>query len=265
MFEDYLPTLRVAAFVGFFAIFAALEWRYPRRQRRTLRRKRWVANLGLAGSGVLVLRVLIPAGAAGIAVVAAEHHLGLLAWLEAPMWLNVIVGVVILDLAIYAQHVAMHRWTPLWRLHRVHHADVDLDVSSGVRFHPGEILFSFAYKLVFITLLGVAWQAVIVFEILLNASAMFNHANWKIPQPIDLWLRTIIVTPDLHRVHHSTALAEQQRNYGFFLSVWDRVFRTLQNQPHGNHANMDLGLGSVAEKESSSLASSLLLPIKSIR
>ncbi len=259
---DTTTALRIGLFVGFFALFAALEAIWPRRQRSLSRWLRWPTHFGLSVLGSLLLKVLLPIGAAGFSATIATKQLGLLNVVTLPTWVEIAAAVLLLDLAIYAQHIAFHRIGWLWRLHRVHHADTDLDASSGFRFHPGEILLSFGFKLVLILVFGIHWFAVILFEILLNGSAIFNHANFRIAQSADRHLRRLIVTPDMHRVHHSTDGAEQQRNFGFCLSLWDKIFRTYQAQPEAGHKDMEIGLKEVPSLDAARFTSVILMPFR---
>jgi len=189
-----------------------------------------------------VLRLLFPAAAVGMAYSVGEINWGLFNWLSLPAWLEVLVAVLLLDLAIYLQHLLMHRLPLLWRLHRVHHADLDIDLTTGSRFHTIEIVFSMLVKWLVILLLGPALLAVLIFEILLNGMAMFNHANARLPLGLDKKLRYLLVTPDMHRVHHSILRPETNSNYGFNLSLWDRFFRTYIDQPEKGHDEMTIGI-----------------------
>jgi len=231
--------------VFFAAIFVAMliwELLAPRRVLSVSKMKRWVNNLGLLLLNSLVLRLLFPAAAVGIAYSVADMGWGLFNWLSLPYWIEVVVAVLLLDLAIYLQHLMMHQVPLLWRLHRVHHADLDIDLTTGSRFHTIEILFSMLIKWGVIALLGPALFAVLVFEILLNGMALFNHANVWLPRNADRWLRSLLVTPDMHRVHHSILRAETNSNYGFNLSLWDRAFGTYVDQPQNGHQAMTIGI-----------------------
>ena len=235
--------LRIGAFTGFFLAFALFEALAPRRRRRLTRWARWPNNVGLLFAGTLVVRVVFPVLAVGAASVAALNGWGLLNQFALPVWAAFLVSMVLLDLAIYVQHRVFHAIPVLWRLHRVHHADTDLDVTTGVRFHPLELGLSMAFKLVIVALLGAPAVAVVVFEILINASSLFEHANLRLPRGVDRAVRLVIVTPDMHRVHHSTRREETDSNFGFNLSVWDRVFGTYRAQPREGHDGMSIGLG----------------------
>lgn len=235
-------SLRLGAFVGVLAVMALWEHVAPRRPLSASRWQRWSSNLGLVAIDALVLRLLRPIAAVGAAVVAAEQGWGLFNVLSVPFWIAVAASILVLDLVIYGQHVVFHKVPMLWRLHRVHHTDVDLDATSGVRFHPLEIVLSLLIKMGVIVALGAPAVAVIVFEVLLNATAMFNHANVRLPGAVDRVLRTLIVTPDMHRVHHSVHRDETDSNYGFNLSLWDRLFGTYRDQPRDGHLGMTIGI-----------------------
>ncbi|WP_374440236.1 sterol desaturase family protein [Stella sp.] len=241
MLTDAEAWMRPAAFVLVLALLAAAEVLRPRRTRTLPRRRRWPANLGILAIDAALLRLLLPAAAIGAAVAAERHGFGLLNATALPAWIAVPVAVVALDLVIWAQHVLFHRIPVLWRLHRVHHADRDLDVTTGLRFHPLEILASMAIKMAAVALLGAPAAAVVLFELLLNAAAMFNHANLALPAGLDRRLRRFLVTPDMHRVHHSVHRDETDRNFGFALSWWDRVFGTYRDRPRDGHAGMAIG------------------------
>ncbi len=234
--------LRLGAFFGVFAAMALWEVRAPRRQRLFPRRVRWVANLGLVAFNSVVVRLLFPVAAVAFAAIAAERGWGLLNAFDLPSWLAIAVSLLALDLAIYFQHVMFHAVPLLWRLHRVHHADPDFDVTTGARFHPIEIVLSMLIKLAAIAVLGAPAVAVLAFEILLNACAMFNHGNVRLPEGIDRALRRLVVTPDMHRIHHSMAMVEANSNYGFNLSWWDRLFGTYRAEASLPQERMAIGV-----------------------
>ena len=240
------PAIRLAFFLGVFAIVAVCEALAPRRARTLPRRARWPNNVGIVVLNTLVLyavlRVVFPAAAVGVALAAEARGWGLLNAVGAPIWLAVPLAVVLLDLAIYLQHVMVHAVPALWRLHRMHHADLDFDVTTGTRFHPLEILLSMLIKLTVVAALGPPAVAVLIFEVLLNASSMFNHGNLAIPRRVDRVLRWLVVTPDMHRVHHSVVVAETNSNFGFTLPWWDRLFGTYRAQPAAGHAAMTIGI-----------------------
>jgi sterol desaturase/sphingolipid hydroxylase (fatty acid hydroxylase superfamily) len=234
--------VRLGFFVGVLALMAALELLLPRRELTVQRPLRWASNLGLVALNTLAVRLLIPLGAVGLAAVAQERGWGLFNNLGLPGWLSVLASVVALDLAIYLQHVLFHAVPLFWRLHMVHHADLDFDVTTGLRFHTLEILLSMGLKMATVVLLGAPPVAVLLFEILLNATSMFNHANVRLPRWLDGALRVVLVTPDMHRVHHSVRVRETNSNFGFNLPWWDFLFGTYKPQPDAGHERMTIGL-----------------------
>jgi sterol desaturase/sphingolipid hydroxylase (fatty acid hydroxylase superfamily) len=235
-------TIRLAAFAGVFAVMAAWELFAPRRPWAVGRVKRWPANLGILVVDAVAVRLIIPTAAVGVALLAADRGLGLFHWAGSPSWLAGFLGFVVLDLVIYGQHVVFHHVPWLWRLHRVHHADLDIDVTTGVRFHPVEILLSLLIKIATVALFGIPAVAVVAFEVVLNATSMFNHSNAALPSWLDRLVRLIVVTPDMHRVHHSAVRAETDSNFGFNLPWWDRLFRTYRAEPASGHLGMTVGL-----------------------
>ena len=236
------PAIRLGAFVGVFALMAAWEVVAPRRARLHTRMARWSANLGLVAFNTVLLRLLLPVAAVGFATLAAQRGWGLLNNIELPAWLALVLAVAAMDFAIWLQHVMVHAVPVLWRLHQVHHADPDYDLSTGARFHPIEIILSMLIKFAVIAVLGAPAAAVLVFEVLLNATAMFNHGNVRLPAALDGALRLLLVTPDMHRVHHSTDHAEANSNFGFNLSLWDRLFGTYRAQARLPQERMEIGV-----------------------
>ncbi len=234
----------------------------PRRARHYSRRLRWTGNLGIVFIDTLLLRVLFPVAAVGMAGLAAERGWGVLNLVDLPFWFGFVVSLLVLDLAIWAQHVMFHYVPILWRFHRMHHSDLDIDVTTGVRFHPVEIVISMLIKFGVIALLGPPAVAVIVFEIALNATAMFNHANFKLPQAMDRIVRLLLVTPDMHRVHHSVDKCETNSNFGFNLPWWDRLFGTYRGQPVAGHTGMMIGLEVFRSREDLRLDRMLVQPFK---
>jgi sterol desaturase/sphingolipid hydroxylase (fatty acid hydroxylase superfamily) len=222
--------LRLASAALIFSAMAAWEWRAPRRK-LALGRTRWTGNLAILLLDILVVRLLVPTAAVGMALLAAERGWGVLNVLHVPFWPAAVVSVVALDLVIYAQHVVFHHVPWLWRVHRMHHADVEIDVTTGLRFHPIEILLSLAIKMAAVLALGASAAAVVVFEVLLNATAMFNHSNVRLPPRLDRAARFFIVTPQMHEVHHSAERRETDSNFGFNLPWWDRLFGTYREKP----------------------------------
>jgi sterol desaturase/sphingolipid hydroxylase (fatty acid hydroxylase superfamily) len=240
--QSHEAIIRLTCFVGIFALMAVWESRAPRRARLLSRWQRWTSNLALVGLNTLVLRFLFPAAAVGMALFANAQGWGLLNAIALPGWIEVFVALVVLDFAIWAQHVFFHAVPTLWRLHRVHHADLDYDLTTGARFHPIEIVLSMLIKFAAIAALGPSVVAVILFEVILNGMAMFNHANVRLPLAIDRALRWVVVTPDMHRVHHSIEDDETNSNFGFNLSVWDRLLGTYRDQPRAGHEGMTIGI-----------------------
>ncbi len=240
--SSHASAIRLGSFLGVFALMALWEMLSPRRPRSTSRRARWTGNLELLVLNSLLLRLIFPAAAVGAAVFATAHGWGLLGLAHLSTALTVVIAVVALDLTIYLQHVMLHAVPMLWRLHRVHHADLDLDVTTGLRFHPLEILLSLLIKLAAIVLLGAPAVSVVIFEVLLNATSMFNHGNVRLPAAADRLLRWLIVTPDMHRVHHSIEDDETNSNFGFNLPWWDRLFGTYRPQPRAGHDAVTLGI-----------------------
>ena len=237
--------LRLAVFITLFVLFALIESYWPRRTRVHSRLSRWPTNWALTAINTLTLRALafgLPLLAVGAAIDASQAGLGLFNQLNWPVWIEITICILMLDFFIWGQHLITHKVPLLWRLHRVHHADVDMDVTTAIRFHPVEIALSMILKIGLVYLIGPAAWAVIIFEVLLNGTALFNHANINIPKPIDTVLRKVIVTPDMHRIHHSKNRLEHDTNYGFALSIWDRIFGTYKDLPIDGHKEMDLGL-----------------------
>jgi len=237
--------IRLGVFLGLFALLALAEALAPKRARRQARRGRWVTNWAFTITNFIVLRGLalaLPLLAVGAAIDAETAGWGLFNKLSLPGWIEVTAAILILDFAIWLQHLITHKVPALWRLHRVHHADVDMDVTTAIRFHPIEIGLSMLLKIGLVYLLGPAAIAVILFEIILNGTAMFNHANLRLPLWLDAAVRRVLVTPDMHRVHHSVHRHEHDSNYGFALSIWDRLFGTYISQPDAGHDEMTVGL-----------------------
>ena len=258
---QYEPWIRLGAFGAVFLAMALAERWAPRRRACTPGAPRWRANLGLVVVDSALLRVLHAASGVGAALAAEAQGWGVLNALPAfPHALAAPAAVVVLDLAIYAQHVLLHAVPLLWRFHRVHHSDRDFDVSTGVRFHPVEILLSVLYKMAVVALLGLPAVAVLAFEVLLNATSLFNHGNVFLPPGVDRVLRAFLVTPDMHRIHHSPLRVETDSNYGFNLPWWDRLFGTYRDQPAAGHDAMAIGLDDVRQPERWPLLGLLAMP-----
>ncbi len=263
--DQYEGAIRLGVFAGALALMIALEAAFPRKSRVSSRSRRWLTNGAFVLVDAVALRLAMPVLAVGMAAIAERNGWGLFNMLAAPSWAEIALAFVLLDMLIYAQHVATHRIPLLWRFHKVHHADRDIDATTGVRFHPVEIVLSMAYKLVCVAALGAPVLAVFAFEVVLNAAALFNHANLRLPDRVDRALRRLVVTPDMHRVHHSVYARETDSNYGFFLSVWDYLFRTYTAQPRDGHDAMTIGLGEHQDDGPGRLGWSLWLPFRRIR
>jgi len=254
-------TIRLGMFFGIFAVMAIWELLAPRRVLTQSKPARWLNNIALVILNTVVVRIVFPAAAVGVAAWATTQHWGLFNYTDTPTWLAIIVSVVLLDGLIYFQHVMFHAIPAFWRLHRVHHADMDFDVTTGARFHTLEILLSMLIKFAAIILLGPPVVAVVIFEVVLNASSMFNHSNVRLPLRLDRLLRVFIVTPDMHRVHHSHRDHETNSNFGFSLSLWDRLFGTYRAQPVDGHENMVIGIDTFRDsKQCIPLHRLLLMP-----
>src|SRR3989339_1675027 len=261
--QAYEPVIRLSAFLGIFTIMALWEIAAPRRKRAFSRLTRWPNNLGIVVFNTVVLRVLFPPAAIGVALAAEANGWGLFNVFALPEWLAVVLAVMIMDFAIYLQHVLVHAVPALWRLHRMHHADLDYDVTTGARFHPIEIVISMGLKLMVVGALGAPALAVLIFEVVLNATAMFNHGNVRIPVGLDHVLRWIVVTPDMHRVHHSVIPQETNSNFGFNLPWWDRLFGTYTAQPKAGQLGMTIGIhGHTDPREVARLDGMLLMPFR---
>ena len=256
--------IRLGFFLGVLVLVALWELARPRRRLNYPRWLRWYANLGLAALNTALVWLLVPLVPVALAVIAENRGWGLLNLVELPFWFEVLLAVVVLDFAIYLQHVLFHAVPALWRLHRMHHADLDFDVTTGARFHPVEILVSLAIKLAAVALIGAPAAAVLIFEILLNATSMFNHGNLRMPAWLDRMLRWIVVTPDMHRVHHSDIPAETDSNFGFNLPWWDRLFGTYRAQPRLGHEGMTIGLDRFRQREDLHLHRMLLQPFRRV-
>ena len=257
---EHESTIRLGFFFGIFAVMACWELVTPCRSLTASKAQRWASNLLIVAINTLTVRLLFPTAAVGMALLATEQGWGILNNVALPQGLEVILAVVALDFAIYLQHVLFHAVPALWRLHMVHHSDVDIDVTTGARFHPVEIVLSILIKFAVILVLGPSATAVIAFEVLLNGAAMFNHSNIRIPPRIDRVLRLFIVTPDMHRVHHSVIKDETNSNFGFNLPWWDRLLGTYRVQPRLGHRHMVIGLRSFRDPAWLTLPRLLVLP-----
>lgn len=253
------PALRLGAFLGILALLLLAERLLPWRVARPLGARRWLSNIGLLAIGSVLVRLVVPAAAMGAAFWAQQRELGLFPVLGLPLWASIPITVVLLDLLIYFQHRLFHAVPALWRLHRVHHADTEMDATTGLRFHPVEILLSVFIKMGAAVALGAPPEGILLFEILLNASSMFEHAAITLPPRLDAALRRVIITPSLHRIHHSERREETDSNFGFNLSLWDQWFGTLRREHQGA---LRLGIGAYGQARDQRLDQLLLQPVR---
>jgi len=254
--------IRLAAFAGIFGLMTAWEILVPRRDQKLGRKTRWPGNIGIVILDTVLVRLVFPTTAIGLALVAEARGWGLFYALGLPTWVTVPLAVMALDLAIYLQHVLFHAVPTLWRLHRMHHADLELDATTGTRFHPIEIILSMGIKLGVVAALGAPAVAVLAFEVLLNVTSIFNHSNVRMPTWLDRGLRWIVVTPDMHRVHHSILALETNSNFGFNLPWWDRLFGTYRDQPAAGHLGMTIGIEQFREVAEQRLGRMLTQPFR---
>lgn len=259
------PIVRIGVFLGVFTLMAAWEATAPRRRLDHPKPRRWLTNWSIVLLDTMLVRLLFPLAAVGAALDAQAQGWGLFNALGAPFWLAFALTLLAMDFAIWAQHLISHKVPVLWRLHQVHHADPDIDVTTAVRFHPAEIALSMMLKIGLVYTLAAPAAAVIAFEVILNGMAMFNHANIRLSPRVDRWLRLVVVTPDMHRVHHSVHRHEHDANYGFNLSVWDRLFGVYIPQPEGGHEGMQIGLKPWRKGEPTRLGFALALPFRRLR
>jgi sterol desaturase/sphingolipid hydroxylase (fatty acid hydroxylase superfamily) len=263
VFVRYEPIIRLVCFAGIFAAVALGELAAPRRTLTTSKSARWFANIGIVVINAVALRIVFPVAAVGIAIVASERGWGLFNNIPIPYWLAVVLSVAFLDFVIYVQHVMFHAIPSLWRLHMMHHADMDIDLTTGSRFHPIEILLSMLIKMAMVMVIGAPAVGVILFEILLNGTAMFNHGNIFLPLGLDKVLRLFVVTPDMHRVHHSVLPFETNSNFGFNVPWWDRMMGTYRSQPRKGHEGMTIGLNQFRDPARLTLPRILAMPFVS--
>lgn len=254
--------IRLVSFLGVFLLVGLAEHRWPRRVLTVPKGQRWFCNGAVVAIDAVVARLTLPLMPAGVAEIARQNGWGLLNVLAVPLWLKIVTAILALDLVIYLQHRAFHRVPLFWRFHRMHHTDLDIDVSTGNRFHPLEILFSLVIKIGVVTALGAPVIAVVIFEVLLNATSLFNHGNLRIPAEIDRWLRLILVTPDMHRVHHSVIPRETDSNFSFNLPWWDRWLGTYREQPKDGHLGMTIGLKEFRDAGTLGIVYLLILPFR---
>lgn len=256
---DHEMAIRAGAFITMLVLMALAEILSPRR-RGIDRRRRWPTNLAMVVFGTVLIRLLVPLMAVEAALWAQSSGFGLFNLLDWPVWLVMVLSVLLLDLAVYAQHVAFHHVPALWQLHRMHHSDLSLDVTSGVRFHPLEFVLSMLIKVAMVAALGIPAVAVIVFEVILNVMSLFNHGNLRLPEGLDRFLRRFLVTPAFHFVHHSTRRSDHNRNYGFNLTWWDYLFGTYKARPDKGIEKMDVGLESWRAPEKLGAGALLIMP-----
>ena len=256
------PAIRLSCFLGIFVAVILWEFAAPRRKLSQPRWLRWYSNIGIVVLNTVAVRLLVPLVPVALAVTVEARGWGVLNLIDLPFWLTVVLSVVVLDFVIYLQHVMFHAVPALWRLHRMHHADLDFDVTTGARFHPVEIILSILLKFAAIAVIGPPAVAVVIFEVLLNGTSMFNHGNVRLPLALDRVLRWFVVTPDMHRVHHSEIPAETNSNFGFSLPYWDRLFGTYRDQPSLGHEGMTIGLDTFREAGDLHLHKMLVQPFK---
>ena len=252
--------IRLGSFFGVFAVMSVWEVLAPKRELTTSKAVRWISNLAITFINSLLLRFIFPILAIGVAYIGTEQGLGVLNKVEIPELLSGLIAIILLDLTIYAQHYAFHMLPHPWRLHMMHHTDMDIDVTTGARFHPIEILLSMCIKVSVVMIIGAPPWSVLIFEVLLSVTAMFNHSNVSIPVNIDRVLRLFIVTPDMHRVHHSVIIKETNSNYGFNFPWWDRLFGTYRAQPEKGHNDMKIGLANFRDPKKLTLPWMLAIP-----
>jgi len=260
---NHEPTIRLGAFFSIFAVMALWELAAPRRALTVSKRLRWFSNLGVVILNTVLARLILPMAPVVFATLAMKNGWGVFNLLDWNGWLELALAVIVMDFAIWLQHVMVHAIPLLWRLHRMHHADLDFDVTTGARFHPIEIILSLGIKFAVIALIGASPVAVLVFEVLLNATAMFNHSNVKLPLGLDAVLRLFVVTPDMHRVHHSIHVNETNSNFGFNLPWWDRLMGTYTAQPQDGHETMTIGLNQFRKARDERLDQMLIQPFRS--
>ena len=257
--------IRLSVALAIFLAMISWEAFSPRRSLPIERRSRWLINLGLAGFNMLMMRLTVGGVAYLTAMKATQQSFGLLNQFTSPLWFKILITLLFLDVAIYAQHVLAHQWQWLWRLHQVHHTDLEMDATTAVRFHPLEIMLSMAYKVLCIVLIGANPLAVIAFEVILNATATFNHSNVYISPRLEKWLRYVLITPDLHRIHHSVIPKETDSNYGFSLSCWDKLFKTFTPQSQSPQTEMAIGLATFRNKDDLNFLRLLILPFQALK
>ena len=263
LFFEYESYIRLGFFLGLFSLLTIWEISSPKRQLLQLRRLRWFSNIGLIVISSVLIRFILPTAAVGVALHVEQNNLGFLSYYDLSLMIKFLLAFILMDLAIYFQHVMFHALPMFWRFHRVHHSDLDCDITTGLRFHPFEMVISILFKFLIIISIGAPVLAVVVFEIILNAASMFTHSNIKIPSVIERIVRWFIVTPDMHRIHHSINENETNSNFGFFMSIWDRMFGTYIKDPEQGHINMKIGLQGFREAKWQNLRWLIYLPFVS--
>jgi sterol desaturase/sphingolipid hydroxylase (fatty acid hydroxylase superfamily) len=257
---EHEAAIRLGFFFGIFILVAIWELMSPRRVLKTSKAVRWASNMGVVAVDTLTVRLVFPIIGIHVAFAAQEKGFGLLNVIDMPEWMALIIGILVLDLVVYLQHLMFHSVPLIWRLHMMHHADIDIDVTTGLRFHPIEIILSMVIKMTAIAALGPSVFTVILFEIILNGTAMFNHGNIKLPLSLDRYLRLLVVTPDMHRVHHSVTIRETNSNFGFNFPWWDRLFGTYRSQPVAGHEGMTIGLAQFRDPKKNNFWHMMVLP-----
>jgi sterol desaturase/sphingolipid hydroxylase (fatty acid hydroxylase superfamily) len=257
---DHEIVIRLGFFLGILILMGLWEMVSPRRLLSTSKRARWFCNLGLLIIDTAVLRVVLPVAAVGVAIFVEDRSWGILNNIALPYWMAILFGVIGLDFVIYLQHAMFHAIPAFWRLHMMHHTDLDFDTTTGVRFHPIEILLSMVIKIAAVMVMGASATAVLIFEVLLNATSLFNHGNVRLPSHVDWVLRLFVVTPEMHRVHHSVVIRETNSNFGFNLPWWDRILGTYRDQPAAGHEGMTIGLSHFRDQNALTLPFLLILP-----
>lgn len=252
--------IRVGSFIGILCFFAIAEELSPRRKLKLPKKSRWYRNFSLVIINSLILRFILPISAASVALI--ENEYAILNYLQLPKFISIILCIILLDMIIYFQHRVFHMVPFFWRFHKIHHIDQELDTSSGIRFHPVEIIFSMLIKCLVVLVVGISFEAVVMFEIILNASSLFNHANINLSNKMDAMLRKFVVTPDMHRIHHSVLKNETNSNYGFNLSCWDRVFGTYKHSATKSQAQIDIGLNEYQDYKKTGLFEILTIPFR---
>ncbi|MBI4042079.1 MAG: sterol desaturase family protein [Deltaproteobacteria bacterium] len=252
--------VRLICFAAIFAVIAGWEFQNPRRKLASSKFWRWFSNLSIVAINTLLVRLILPIAAYDMAFIARSHHWGILNQWDLPLWVSALLSVIALDFAIYLQHVMFHAVPIFWRFHMMHHSDLDFDVTTGIRFHPIEILLSMLIKMGVVTIIGAPPIGVLLFEVLLNATSIFNHGNVALWPPLDKYLRLLVVTPEMHRVHHSVIAGETNSNFGFNFPWWDRLFATYQAQPKFGHLRMTIGLHQFRDSKKLTLPHLLALP-----